>query len=322
MCFGFDADAAVSETFERQGHAPRAPIGRRTLLGAVAGTTALGAMAATGLSGAAAAAPASSRPGRRRVPQGRTSIQLYTLRADLATDYRRSLRYVAAAGYRRVEQAGYYGLTARQLRRFHDGLGIRTSSSHDGLSATRDALEVKLENAGVLGQRYLNVPYLKSDSPDQWRAWAWQMNSEAYAAKKAGLRYGYHNHAHEFLELANGERPWDILATELDPDLVHLEADLYWVVTGGIQSGDGATDPVRFAIDTLRASRLKVRQFHVKDRDPATGDMADLGTGMIDFRRIFSAVEVEEYVVENDTPDVTPQQTAEVGYDYLRRLRY
>ena len=65
----------------------------------------------------------------------------------------------------------------------------------------------------------------------------------AAAAKEAGLRYGYHNHAHEFLPLENGQRPWDILTSELDPALVHLEVDLYWAVTGGIQSGDGAADP-------------------------------------------------------------------------------
>ena len=50
--------------------------------------------------------------------------------------------------------------------------------------------------------------------------------------------------------------------------------------------------------------------------------MADLGTGFIDFARIFRAHTVEEYIVENDTPDVTPLQTAEVGYPYLRSLRF
>ena len=50
--------------------------------------------------------------------------------------------------------------------------------------------------------------------------------------------------------------------------------------------------------------------------------MADLGTGMIDFARVFQAHKVNEYIVENDTPDVTPLQTAQVGYSYLRNLRF
>lgn len=28
------------------------------------------------------------------------------------------------------------------------------------------------------------------------------------------------------------------------------------------------------------------------------------------------------YIVENDTPDVTPLQTAEVGYEYLRNVTF
>ena len=50
--------------------------------------------------------------------------------------------------------------------------------------------------------------------------------------------------------------------------------------------------------------------------------MCDLGTGMIDFPRIFASHRVEEFIVENDTPDVTPEQTARVGYDYLRDVRF
>jgi sugar phosphate isomerase/epimerase len=164
------------------------------------------------------------------------------------------------------------------------------------------------------------VPYLVSDSLDQWKTWAEQMNVEAAAARRAGLRYGYHNHAHEFTtDLGGGRTPWDVLTAELDPRLVHLEIDLYWAVTGGV--GRGARDPVRFALDVIRRAPQRVLQFHVKDRH-LDGDMADLGTGTIDFRRIFDKHRVEEYIVENDTPDVTPEQTSRVGYRYMRKLRF
>ena len=99
-----------------------------------------------------------------------------------------------------------------------------------GISADRAAARTKLENAALLGQSYVNVPYLNSDSLEQWQAWADAMNTEARMAKRLGLRYGYHNHAHEFtIDLGGGVTPWDILTSELDPRLVHLlepEADL------------------------------------------------------------------------------------------------
>ena len=86
------------------------------------------------------------------------------------------------------------------------------------------------------------VPYLASDKKSDWKMWADQMNKEAGAAKRWGLRYGYHNHAHEFTtDLGGGVTPWEVLTEWLDPRYVHLEVDLYWAYTGGVNSG--ADDP-------------------------------------------------------------------------------
>ncbi|MEO3802267.1 sugar phosphate isomerase/epimerase [Nonomuraea sp. B1E8] len=289
---------------------------RRSLLAAGLG---LGTAAIAGAASPAAATPPHHR--RHRIPPGQISMQLWTVRDDLAQNYDATLTYLAEIGYPKVELAlGYFGRTAKELREFLDGIGIRSTSSHDDISADDAGLETKIENALTLGQSFMVVPYLNSDSEDQWKAWAERMNVEAAAARKAGLRYGYHNHAHEFtIDLGGGRTPWDVLTSELDPRLVHLEIDLYWAVTGGV--GRGVRDPVRFTLDVIRRAPQRVLQFHVKDRH-LDGDMADLGTGTIDFRRIFDEHRVIEYIVENDTPDVTPRRTAEVGYRYLRKVRF
>ncbi|MFG1705083.1 sugar phosphate isomerase/epimerase family protein [Nonomuraea sp. M3C6] len=289
---------------------------RRSLLAAGLG---LGTAALAAASPAAAATP--HQTGAHRVPPGQISIQLWTVRDDLAQNYDTTLAYLAEIGYPKVELAlGYFGRTAQQLREFLDGLGIRASSSHDGLTADQAALDTKIANALTLGQSFIVVPFLSSTSEDEWKGWAERMNVEAAAARSAGLRYGYHNHAHEFTtDLGGGKTPWDVLTSELDPRLVHLEIDIYWAVTGGI--GRGVADPVRFTLDVIRRAPQRVLQFHVKDRH-LDGDMADLGTGTIDFRRIFDKHRVLEYIVENDTPDVTPRRTSEVGYSYLRKVRF
>ncbi|WP_219816307.1 sugar phosphate isomerase/epimerase family protein [Arthrobacter sp. ZGTC412] len=286
-----------------------------------------GAMAAgvgVGIAGfggtAAMAAPAAKAAGRP-VPPGLISIQLYTLRSIMRGEgVDATLASLANYGYTKVELAGLYGRTAGAMRSTLDSLGITPSSSHDGISATPAALETKIANAVTLGQTHINVPYLVSSSAADWYRWAEQMNAEAAVARQAGLKYGYHNHAHEFTtDLGGGLTPWHIFTKYLDPKLVHLEVDLYWAVTAGV--GVGAKDPVQFAIDTILQAPQKVLQYHVKDRATA-GDFADLGTGTIDFARIFRAHTPKEFIVENDQPDVTPLQTAEVGYNYLRGLRF
>ncbi|WP_205471606.1 sugar phosphate isomerase/epimerase [Nocardioides sp. SYSU D00038] len=321
MCFGHDGEAALARSLAEKGAS------RRSLFrGAAAG--AAGLAAAGAVTGVAAPASAHGRPDRghhrrRRVPHDRISIQMYTLRAATGTaaGVDTVLTRLAQYGYERIELAGLYGLTARELRRRLDRLGLRASSSHDGISADAAALRTKLENAVVLGQEYVVVPYLASSTRSDWERWADQMNAEAALAKRYGLRYGYHNHAHEFTtDLGGGVTPWEVLTSRLDKRLVHLEVDLYWAYTGGVNTG--AVDPDRFAIDVIREAPQRVRQFHVKDRDATTGDMADLGTGVVDFPRIFRSHEVEEYIVENDTPDVSPLTSAAVGHVYLDHLEY
>ena len=202
------------------------------------------------------------------MPHDRISIQLYTLRDAMGGQpgFDTVLTRLAQYGYEKVEFAGYYGRTAQQIRDQLDDLGIRASSSHEGISADAAALHTKLENAVTLGQRYVVVPYLNSNSLSDWKTWAEQMNAEAAVAKEYGLRYGYHNHAHEFtIDLGGGLTPWEVLTSRLDPQLVHLEVDLYWAYTGGVNTG--AADPDRFAIEVIREAPQRVRQFHVKDRD-------------------------------------------------------
>ena len=316
MCFGHDGEGALRRSLENKGAS------RRSLLrGAAAGAAGVAALG-TGLAAPAAAA-GENRQGRRSVPHDRISIQMYTLRAATGSVEAADLvlTRLAQYGYDRIELAGLLNRSAVELRAKLDEVGIRATSSHDGISADAAALRTKLENAVTLGQKYVVVPYLNSANLADWQRWADQMNAEAAVAKRYGLRYGYHNHAHEFtIDLGGGVTPWEVFTERLDPRLVHLEVDLYWAYTGGVNSG--AADPLQFAIDVIREAPQKVRQYHVKDRAASNGDMADLGTGVIDFQAIFRSHAVEEYIVENDTPDVTPLTTAAVGHAYLDHLEF
>ena len=321
MCFGYDGEAALRQSLERQGASRRNMLRGAALT--AAGVASIGALGATSAE-AAGAGKKKPAKGGKEVPEGKISIQLYTLRAAMTdpAGVDLALSRLSQYAYPRVERAGLYHYTAAQMKKRLDQLGLWASSSHDGISATAAARNKKLDDANTLEQRYVVVPYLNSTTLSDWQGWAEQMNVEAAAAKRRGLRYGYHNHAHEFtIDLGGGTTPWDVLTRELDPRLVHLEADLYWVYTAGVNRGE--SNPIGFVNDVLRRAPQTVRQFHVKDRSAAAGgDMCDLGTGVIDFRKIFRRHEVEEYIVENDTPDVSPLTSAAVGKLYLEHTRY
>ncbi|UVS81963.1 sugar phosphate isomerase/epimerase [Actinokineospora sp. UTMC 2448] len=278
---------------------------RRTFLRGAAASAATVGIGAVGV-GAALPGIASAHSGRSgRVPRNAISIQLYTLRGIMGDDPEPVLSALADIGYRRVEMAGLYGRSAeemaRMLRRHH----LHATSTHTGLDGDLDQV---IADARTLGHRYVVVPWANYSTIAQWESFADRLENAGKVLRRAGFKAGYHNHAHEFA-LIEGKRPFDVIASRTTARNVHFELDLYWAVVGGV-------DPVAF----FRQHHPRVRQYHVKDR-AADGGFADLGTGNIDFARIFTSTAVEEYIVENDQP-ADALVTAQVGYDYLRNLRW
>ncbi|WP_258341445.1 sugar phosphate isomerase/epimerase family protein [Saccharopolyspora gregorii] len=276
------------------------PLTRRTLLHTTALLAAAGATAATGTAAAATGHP------RGRIPHESISIQLYTLRTLLDEDVPGTLRQVADLGYRSVETADLHGRTAAEFRTILDDLGLRATSGHVDLDDGVDAL---IEDAHALGHRQVVVPHAVFDTADGWRVFADELNEAGRKCRAAGLRFGYHNHDHEFAPV-DGVLPYDVLRERTDRRFVHFELDLYWAVHAG-----------QDVLALIDAERDRIRQLHVKDRAP-DGEMADPGTGTMDFPAIFAhARSACEYIVEHDQP-TDPLRTAGVGFDYLRAVRW
>jgi sugar phosphate isomerase/epimerase len=274
---------------------------------------AAGAALAVGAAGALPGVAAAERGGHSghwglRVPKDKISIQLYTLRSVLENDLEGTLDALADIGYRKVELAGTYGRSAAEFRKLLDARRIKATSTHVGIDGD---INQAIADAKVLGNRRSNVPWANFGTIAEWSAFADQLEAAGKAYRRAGIGFGYHNHNQEFA-LVDGVRPFDVLTRRTSRKNVSFEMDLFWVVAGG-------ADPVR---EFYRIAG-RVKQYHVKDRTPE-GGFADLGEGVIDFRRIFRAtrpLEVEEYIVENDEP-VDALKCAETGYNYLAGLRF
>ena len=63
-------------------------------------------------------------------------LQLYSVREMLPKDLEGTLRQVAAAGYKEVEAAGYFGHPAVEIRHAMDQAGLRYDRASDTLTAT------------------------------------------------------------------------------------------------------------------------------------------------------------------------------------------
>ena len=257
---------------------------------------------------------------RGRLPEaklGRIGIQLYTLRREFFRDPEGTLARVAAMGFREVEFAGYPASTPEALRRSLDRLGLTAPSAHVSLeSLDRDAERV-LGQAATLGQRYVvvaSIPESQRRTAGDWRRVAANFNRFGEAARRQGMRFGYHNHDLEFPPL-DGVVPYDLLLAETDSRLVAFELDLYWMSKAG-------KDPLEYFARWPGRFPL----VHVKDMDAtAQRSFTDVGKGTIDFRRIFRRARqagIQHYFYEQDETPGDPFLSAKASYAYLRALTF
>lgn len=264
-------------------------------------------------------AAASLRPSAFGLPPSarisRIGVQLYTVRNLMRRDVEATLAQVARIGYREVEFAGYFDRTPQQLRAALRANHLSAPAVHVGM----DLLETPgwrpaLDAAAEIGHDYMVVAWTPAErrrTLDDWRRLGDLYNQKAREAQAAGLKFAYHNHSYEFVEM-EGRIPYDVLLESTDPSLVKLEMDLYWIT-------EGRQDPLAYF--TRYPGRTVM--VHVKDMT-ADRRMVDVGAGVIDWRAIFARrrqAGILHYFVEHDEP-ADAMASIRASYEYLSRLEF
>ncbi|MFZ0277842.1 MAG: sugar phosphate isomerase/epimerase [Candidatus Sulfotelmatobacter sp.] len=256
-------------------------------------------------------------------------VQLYTVRDQMKADFDGTLAKVAAIGYQEVEFAGYFDRSPKEVRAAIERHGLVSPACHVPWEVLGDKWPGQIESAKIIGQSYIVCPWIPEEirnQPDGWKRAAETFNHAGEVSKKAGVQFAYHNHWFEFLPV-NGKLPYDFLLENCDANLVKLELDLCWIEVGG-------GDPIKY-FDRYPGRFPLV---HVKDMKklPAVSagggqdfgdtlkDMTAVGSGIIDWKRIFTQSQkagIKHYIVEHDKP-TAPFDSITASYTYLRQLRW
>lgn len=265
-------------------------------------------------SGAAVAAGAVLGPGAARALAAARSapvpaelgIQLYTLRDILPGDVNGVLETLKRVGIDQVETAGYADRDPAAFAAALGAIGLTTPSAHQlvaeivptsEMTAGLPDFDAALDTIATVGHDYFVIPWLPPDArPDRdgYLRLADQLNGFGERAKAAGVQLGYHNHDFEF-DMFGTDRPafFDFIE-RLDPELVVIELDLYWVTVAG-------HDPV----EVFERYPGRFPLWHVKDGAGADMTQTVVGEGTIDWPRIFAASEtagLRHAFLEADTP--------------------
>lgn len=247
-------------------------------------------------------------------------LQLYTLRQVIMKDVKGTLKAVADMGYTEAETYGYrdgklFGMTVKEFRNYMNSIGMKTVSGHYGIEMTTSNWEKSCEDAKELGQKFVVVPWLDKKyyaTLDELKKTCDILNKAGEVAKKIGLQFGYHNHAFE-LEKVEGQVMMDYMLNQLDAKIVTWEMDIYWMVRGG-------ADPVKY----FEKYPGRFQLWHVKDMDKSNPENnADVGTGSIDFKNLFSKSELaglKNFFMEQESYPSSPMESTRNSANYLKTI--
>lgn len=249
-------------------------------------------------------------------------LQLFTLFAFIDKDVPGNLKKVADIGYKEIESAfsmkgGYYGMKPKEFASLVNSLGMRWVSHHvlgapfkmpanakpmvdssgkpiqfPVMRNLTDNMQALVDEAAEGGISYLVCANIPTGTMDEVKSGIEILNRTGEACKKAGLTLAYHNHTEEFAAIGD-KTAYELFLTQLTPD-IKMELDLCWATKAGV-------DPVQLFND--HPGRFPL--WHVKDLSKDREGPVPVGTGVVDFPRIFKSAKeagMKHFFVEHDFP--------------------
>lgn len=267
-------------------------------------------------------------------------LQLFTFFNTIDADVEGTLKKVADIGYKEIESAfsrkgGFYGMNSKQFASLLKGLGLSWKSHHvlgapfkmppgskplagaDGKPITlpsiknlRDSYQEIIDEVAEAGVPYLVCANTPIATIEEVKQSIDTLNKASEAAKKAGIMLAYHNHDKEFKTL-DGKVIYDRFLTETNADMLKMELDLCWVTAAGV-------DPV----ELFKKHPGRFPLWHAKDYDKEKKGPAPVGTGVVDFKRIFANAKIagmKHFFVEHDMP-ADPFASITTSYNNLNKI--
>ena len=242
-------------------------------------------------------------------------LQLYSVRDIIGADPKGVLKKIAGFGYKKIEgyqgdKGIFWGMTPKEFKAYMDELGMTYVSSH---ADTTKNLEKTATEAAEAGLSYILQPYIGPQKTiAEWQKRAEEFNKRGEICKKAGIKFGYHNHDYSFKEL-DGKIPQEILLDNTDKSLVVYELDLMWSEVAG---ADSAAHLKKYA------GRYEL--CHIKDfvREPKV-ESTDIGKGGVDFPSLLKVASdsgVTQFIVEQEEYPGPVLTSISNDADYMKKF--
>ncbi len=245
-------------------------------------------------------------------------LQLFTLFGKIEADVPGTLKKIKGIGFSELESAfstkgGYYGYSAKEFNTLAKDNGLAWRSHHvlgtpfvpppgvklpENFASMPKPKDLKTNSQEIVddlaqgGAKYLVCANIDISTGDNVKSSIDILNKANELATKAGLTLAYHNHDREFMTV-DGIVPYDLFLSQLSPS-VKMELDLSWVSKAGLD-----------AVEIFKKNPGRFPLWHVKDMDKDFKELQPVGSGVIDFKKIFAAADIaglQHAFVEHDMP--------------------
>ena len=243
-----------------------------------------------------------------------------------AQNHEKTLKELAKMGYTAIEAANYgdgklYGVTPEQFKADIEAAGMKVLSSHVGHNLNDEELKSGnfdgalqwwaqcIEAHKRAGMKYIvnpgvNYPKTLAEADVICK----YLNKIGEMANAAGMKFGYHNHSHEFGKV-EGKVWYDYMLEHTDADKVFFEMDVYWAVRGQVS-------PVEY----FKKYPGRFTLLHIKDH-------REFGeSGMVGFDAIFNNADkagLKGWIVElegSNRPNI--MDGMKVCADYVKAAKF
>lgn len=235
------------------------------------------------------------------------SLQLWSVRDHIKTDFAATVAALARFGYQGVETAGYGNLDAAGAAAAIKSAGLKVSGMHVGIDALRASPNTVIADALLLGSQDVIVPWFPKAllaTSAACAALGEELAAHGRRLAAHGIRLHYHNHDFELAKI-EGRTVFERILDASPPAHLLCQADVYWVKVGG-------DDPASF----IRRQGRRIRLVHLKDEK-------ELGTGPVDFPSVFAAIDsiggVDWQVIEVEKYNHDPLESARLSLEQLKK---
>ncbi len=187
-----------------------------------------------------------------------------------------------------------------------------------------DSWKYTVEDAAALGQKYVVSPWIDESIRKSYDDFMHSMdifNKCGELCKKWGMKFGYHNHDFEFSEKLNGEKLFDIMMKNIDPNLVVVQLDIGNLYNGGA-----------VALDVLKQYPGRFENIHVKDeiRSGSSNEQFEstiIGEGIVNARKVLKLANMmggsEVFIIEQEAyQGKTPMECVKKDLEIMKKWGY